>query len=46
MVAVKAEGRTADSHFKTIEAQQDTMRERNGDARSRGPTGRADRGRR
>ena len=46
MVAVKAEGRTAGSHFKTIEAQQDTPRERNADARSRGPAGRADRGRR
>jgi hypothetical protein len=46
MVAVKAEGRTADSHFKTIEAQQDTQRERSADARSRGPAGRSDRGRR
>lgn len=35
MVAVKAEGRTADSHFKAIEAQQDTQRVRNAEARAR-----------
>src|SRR5271166_5105654 len=46
MVAVKAEGRTADSHFKAIDAQQDTQRERSADTRSRGPAGRRDRDRR
>ncbi len=46
MVAVKAEGRTADSHFKTIEAQQDTQRDRDSDSRPRGPAARTDRGRR
>jgi hypothetical protein len=46
MVAVKAEGRAADSHFKTIEAQHDTARERGADARSRGPAVRSDRTRR
>jgi hypothetical protein len=46
MVAVKAEGRAADSHFKALEEQRDVQRNRNADARARAPGARSDRGRR
>jgi hypothetical protein len=46
MVAVKADIRAADSHFKAVEGQQDLQRVRNARARERGSDTRTDRDRR